>query len=1203
MRRMILKTLLALVVIFVVAAGAALFLVHNESFLKSQVHAVVLKQTGRELNIDGPLQVEIGRETRVIAEGIRFQNAAWAESPDMVEIGRLEVGLVIPSLWGDTVIVPAVALEDCRVSLRKNATGEANWNVLPAAEEPVEPGPPSTELPVLLQDLLIRNCQLDVVGLDRGQALAIEIDEAGLQMDEASRAQGKGAGRLNGEGFSFNGWISPLKAFLAGGKLEHELRLDYGDVSLRSEGTLEDAAALKGADIEARLLGPDIGRVLSEFSLPPLSEGPFDFQVRLDSQGQMTKLDVIGDLGSLEIRATGEIDRLAQPQFGQVDLAVNGPNLEAVGAVLGGIGLVPEPFSIQGKLIFDEGIIKAQPLVAETQEDRLEASGILGPAPAFANSDIAVQLVSNELGRWRGRLGLPQTLTGPVAVTGRLFSDAAGQFSVDAQVRRLGGASIDISGSIGDMQGVLEPDLQIDAHSPDLQPLGQILGVENLPAAPASARGGVRLVDQTLHLNAVDIDLSGHHAVVNGAINLADNFTGSRLELELDSPNVAELGQLFGETGLPAQPLSLKLAVEPKDKGLAFQVQDGNMGDIQIDIEGTLADMERPQDVTARFDVYLPSLSMLDFLAPDRDLPDLPFTVKGNLVNDERATQLEKILVTAGPHRASVDGYLKHTENRAGSRLKVDLDIADLAELGNLLGHDGLPSEPLRLDIVLQPQEKGLVFQVKDGNQGAVQLEIEGRIVDMEEPLIMDARFDIRLPKLSNLSFLAPGKELPDAPFTANGNLRNLESKTSLEQVRLTLGKINATIEGDLLTDRRFNLRIRATGPDASVLGEVTGQSLPEDPFSISASLAGSSDEVTFSDLDVALGESRVNGHITLGLGERTRISGEVESPFLDLRHWTGTKEPKELPPQKTPPPEWRFDETPIMQWAPQGLDMQTKIQISELLMFNTSLTEIELGISLDDEIVEITPFRFKGVRGGRTQVDLRLDATGSEPEMLFKVRGDDIRLGLASAPGQDPATVPPLELDILLNGEGNTRRDMASSLNGKIRIYQGSGNVAKAGLDLIFSDFLTQLFTQLNPFAKTSEYTQLDCSVFAADASNGKIKVYPVILHTEQLTILSEGTVDLHTENIDLSFNTKPRKGLGLSAGALINPMIKVGGRLTSPAVELDPEGTVTSTGLAVATVGISLLAKSMSDRFLSSKDPCGDARKEIDKRDRDGG
>ena len=170
------------------------------------------------------------------------------------------------------------------------------------------------------------------------------------------------------------------------------------------------------------------------------------------------------------------------------------------------------------------------------------------------------------------------------------------------------------------------------------------------------------------------------------------------------------------------------------------------------------------------------------------------------------------------------------------------------------------------------------------------------------------------------------------------------------------------------------------------------------------------------------------------------------------------------------------------------------------------------------------------------------------------------------------------------------------SSLNGKYVSYLGKGQLASAGMDVLFSDFLTQLFTTLNPFAETSEYTLLDCAVMAAELTDGLIKVFPVIFHTEQLTILSEGTVDMNTENLDLSFNTKPRTGIGLSTGMIINPLIKVGGRLTTPAVEMDPEGTLVSGGLAVATVGLSLLAKSMSDRFLSSKDPCGDARKAIE-------
>jgi hypothetical protein len=212
---------------------------------------------------------------------------------------------------------------------------------------------------------------------------------------------------------------------------------------------------------------------------------------------------------------------------------------------------------------------------------------------------------------------------------------------------------------------------------------------------------------------------------------------------------------------------------------------------------------------------------------------------------------------------------------------------------------------------------------------------------------------------------------------------------------------------------------------------------------------------------------------------------------------------------------------------------------------------------------------------------------------------GEDLRLGLTAAPGQDRETIPPLELDLSLQGSGFTRREMASSLHGKLRIFSGPGQVASAGIDFLFSDFLTELFAALNPLAETNEFTRLECSVWAADIVAGQVTVDPMITHIEGFTIFSKGTIDLQTEKVNLSFNTKPRKGLGITPGTVINTLIKVGGTLKKPAIELDPAGTIVGGTAAVATAGLSVLAKGFSDRFLSSKDPCGDARKELAKRD----
>jgi hypothetical protein len=76
------------------------------------------------------------------------------------------------------------------------------------------------------------------------------------------------------------------------------------------------------------------------------------------------------------------------------------------------------------------------------------------------------------------------------------------------------------------------------------------------------------------------------------------------------------------------------------------------------------------------------------------------------------------------------------------------------------------------------------------------------------------------------------------------------------------------------------------------------------------------------------------------------------------------------------------------------------------------------------------------------------------------------------------------------------------------------------------------------------------------------------------------------------------PRKGLGISLSNLVNPYIKVTGTLAKPSLVLDPESVLIEGGVAVATAGISILAKSFKDRFLSDKDPCGTALKNADER-----
>jgi hypothetical protein len=393
-------------------------------------------------------------------------------------------------------------------------------------------------------------------------------------------------------------------------------------------------------------------------------------------------------------------------------------------------------------------------------------------------------------------------------------------------------------------------------------------------------------------------------------------------------------------------------------------------------------------------------------------------------------------------------------------------------------------------------------------------------------------------------------------------------------------------------------LSIAVSGPDASQLQQLLGQPLAAEPFSVKTRIKGDADITKFNAIDVRLGKSQVVGELQVALGPPRRLTGFLESPFLDLSPLTAPEE--ETQQTADPASPFVFDDTEIMRVDDYDIDIDVALTAIELNLGNTQLYDAKLHVLLDHKRLELAPFSVRGKRGGTLYGQAVLDHSGSKPALQAKLEGEDLRLGLIAGPGQSESTYPPVELHISVRGKGVTRREMASALDGKVRIFVGSGDIASAGVSFLFSDFLTELFTQLDPTSEERKYAPLDCSVVAADIVNGQVDLEPVILHMEDYTVIAKGAIDLGSEKINITFNTKPRKGLGITPGTVINTLVKAGGTLKQPTVELDPEGAIVAGATAIATAGLSIVAKSFSDRFLSSKDPCGDARKDLEERDR---
>ena len=77
------------------------------------------------------------------------------------------------------------------------------------------------------------------------------------------------------------------------------------------------------------------------------------------------------------------------------------------------------------------------------------------------------------------------------------------------------------------------------------------------------------------------------------------------------------------------------------------------------------------------------------------------------------------------------------------------------------------------------------------------------------------------------------------------------------------------------------------------------------------------------------------------------------------------------------------------------------------------------------------------------------------------------------------------------------------------------------------------------------------------------------LVAQTDKLTIMSGGSTDLQSEKLDLDFRKEARRGLGISAASVVNPLVGIGGTLTNPTLNVNIGSALVSGGAAFCAGG----------------------------------
>lgn len=303
-----LKLLLGVLVLLVGLVLLAVFFPWD--WLRGPINRYVTEKTGREFAITRRLDVQLGRTTRIYADGITFANPEWAVDRHLVKAERAEVHVRLLPLLKRQIELPLVRLSRPELGLQLEPDGRRTWAL--GGDTKDQRNVPVVGALVVDQGsarFVAREHGADIrtdFAIDRrneaaagpvGQAMPLQFRARGTWQDETFSAEGR------------TGDVLYLSAPLQR-PFPAEVHATAGRTNLRARGSVASLATLDGANVNFQLQGPNLAE-LYELLGVVLPETPrYAVAGQLSKQGETWRLrQMNGRLGSTDLAGEVALDR------------------------------------------------------------------------------------------------------------------------------------------------------------------------------------------------------------------------------------------------------------------------------------------------------------------------------------------------------------------------------------------------------------------------------------------------------------------------------------------------------------------------------------------------------------------------------------------------------------------------------------------------------------------------------------------------------------------------------------------------------------------------------------------------------------------------------------------------------------------------------------------------------------------------------
>jgi uncharacterized protein involved in outer membrane biogenesis len=1002
---------------------------------------------------------------------------------------------------------------------------------------------------------------------------------------------------------------------------EVDLQASLGEVHAAAHGRVASLISIDELDLDVEGSGPSLKAFGALFGAGRLPAELFQVSGRVQRSGGRTVFEgVEARLGDHRLSVEGAVGKPPAMIGTDVKVTVSGGDLSMWSSVVD--TRLPEgPYELRGRWVRDEDVVELHDVRLRVGEAELRADGSVTDPPRFSGSDLKVQASGPDLSAFSTLAGL-QFPARSFEIEGSVKGGDE-RFRFESVRARLDRSVLSLEGSSPTLTKVDGVDVRVHVEGPDLAEILALAGLEDLPNDPFEVDGRIRVSGKRYALTDVSGSVGDLDVKLDGTIATIDGFVGTDVVLAASGRDLSRLGRYAEYDTLPADPYRVEGHLRVESEGYRLDAVEAEVGDISAKVAGLVGGRSGLDGSDLSIEVRGGRLSDIAAFGHLPELPAQPFSVVGRVAVAEGAYRLQPLSGALGANRIEIEGLLGPFPNLERSELSVKVtgpDLADVAEAVRTATEVELPDLPREsYEVSGHVRAIDRRYELTDVaiRLGQASLMAHGWVGAMPEFHGTDLTLDANGPTASSIGLIA-GITLPDEPFRIAGRAEWDEAGARFHDLRAEVGSHSLRVDGALGRLPKLigtALDLHSSGPEPDLIGQWVDLSrLPAEPYDVAAHFDGTPEEFTLRGFRARLGDSDLAGEVRVDLRGKPTVHGVLTSRQIDLRPLLPKKfadeieelegeEPKDRKASEEKTKRASGDDGKRRALSDEPFDFQIlmdqdadiHLSIGSLTLQRSKLIDFELRLKLTDGHLQVDPVSMAGLSGGTLSATLDLEPLADSYRLETRLDLENARLELLSY-GDDRQQWPPIDVHFDLSGQGRSQRELASGLTGYAVLDVGSGSLDPSILDLLAFDVVVELLEVLNPFRKEEKFTQMECAVFVARFEDGRATLEPLATQTDKLTIVGHGRINLENEKLDLSWNAKPRKGVGVSASAITNSYIKIGGTLGSPSLEVKPLRAVTATGAAVATAGLSLLASGMWDRITADKKVCKTASKLLD-------